>query len=161
MSEVTMDDRPVKQSPELDRIERNMRPMCLCQQGFLGYERRKLIEILTDDQGTVNSLGLSHEVIAQRLRAITDEARKGLGDPVVLEERFEVEVQEARGKIPCPWGHPGLYPKTHVKLERIETGETLVWSDLGIHLIEEHGFYQGRGSPYRLNPSEVKRILEL
>lgn len=156
-----MNGRPVKQSPELDRIERNMRPMCLCQRGFLGYERRKLIEILTDDQGTVNSLGLSHEMIAQRLRAITEKARDGWGDPVIVDGKFSVEVNEVRGKIPCPWGHPGLYPKTHVKLEKIETGETLIWSDLGIHLVEEHGFYQGRGSPYRLDPPEVKRILEM
>lgn len=156
-----MNGRPVKQSPELDRIEQNMRPMCLCQRGFLGYERRKLIEILTDDQGTVNSLGLSHEIIARRLRAITEKARDGWGDSVIVDGKFRVEVNEIRGKIPCPWGHPGLYPKTHVKLEKMETGETLIWSDLGIHLIEEHGFYQGRGSPYRLDPSTVKRILEL
>jgi hypothetical protein len=156
-----MNGRPVKQSPELDRIERNMRPMCLCQRGFLGYERRKLIEILTDDQGTVTSLGLSHEMIVQRLRAITEKARDGWGDPVIVDGKFSVEVNEVRGKIPCPWGHPGLYPKTHVTLEKIETGETLIWSDLGIHLIEEHGFYQGRGSPYRLDPSTVKRILGL
>jgi hypothetical protein len=156
-----MDGRPVKQSPKLDGIEQNMRPMCLCQRGFLGYERRKLIEILIDDQGTVNSLGLSHEIIAQRLRAITEKARDGWGDPVMVDEKFNVEVNEVRGKISCPWGHPGLYPKTHVKLEKIETGETLIWSDLGIHLIEEHGFYQGRGSPYRLDPPKVKRILEL
>jgi len=135
--------------------------MCLCQPGFLGYERRKLIEILTDDQGVVSSLGLSHEIIAQRLRAITDEARQGWGDPVMVEGKFRVEVHEVRGKIPCPWGHPGLYRKTHAKLEKMETEETLVWSDLAVHLIEEHGFYQGRGSPYRLEPSEVKRILEL
>ncbi len=156
-----MKERPVKQSPELDRVERNMRPMCLCQWGFLGTDRRKLIEILTDDQGTVNSLGLSHEIIAQRLRAITETGREGWGAPVIVEGRFDVEVQEVRGKIPCPWGHPGLYPKTHVRLEKRETRETLLWSDLAIHLVEEHGFYQGRGSPYRLEPSEVKRILDL
>ncbi len=156
-----MSTRPVKQSPTFDKIERNMRPMCLCQWGFLGYDRRKLVEILTDDQGTVNSLGLSHEMIANRLREITAEARQGLGDPVVVDDKFDVEVYEVRGKIPCPWGHPGLYRKSHVKLERIETGETLIWSDLGIHLIEEHGFYQGRGSPYRLEPADIKRILEL
>jgi hypothetical protein len=135
--------------------------MCHCQWGFLGHDRRKLTEILTDDQGTVNSLGLGHEIIAQRLRTITEEARKGLGDPVIVDEKFDVEVNEVRGRIACPWGHPGLYRKNHVKLERIETGETLIWSDLEIHLIEEHGFYQGRGSPYRLEPSDVKRILEL
>jgi hypothetical protein len=152
-----MKDRPVKQSPQLEGIEESIRPM----RGFLGYERRKLIEILTDDQGTVNSLGLSHEVIAQRLRAITEKARDGWGDPLIVDGKFKVEVNEVRGKIPCPWGHPGLYLKTHVKLENMETGETLVWSDLAIHLIEEHGFYQGRGSPYRLEPPDLKRILEL
>jgi hypothetical protein len=156
-----MRERPVKQSPELDRIEQNMRPMCLCQSGFLGYERRKLIEILIDDQGTVNSLGMSHEAIARRLREIAEKARDGWGDPVLVDDQFDVEVHEVRGKIPCPWDHPGLYRKTHVILEKRGTGETLIWSDLTIHLIEEHGFYQGRGSPYRLEPSEVKRILEL
>jgi len=156
-----MNSRPVKQSPMLNRVEQNMRPMCLCQWGFMGYEHRKLIEVLTDDQGTVSSLGLSHEVIAQRLREITESAREGLGDPVIVDGKFEVEVHEVRGKIPCPWEHPGLYRKTHVKLEKIETGETLLWSDLAIHLIGEHGFYQGRGSPYRLEPSELKRVLEL
>jgi hypothetical protein len=120
-----------------------------------------LIEILTEDQGTVNSLGLSHEVIAQRLREITEQVRGGWGDPVVVGGKFEVKVHEARGKIPCPWGHPGLYPKTHVRLRKMETGDDLVWLDLTIHLIEAHGFYQGRGSPYRLDPSKVKRILEL
>jgi hypothetical protein len=156
-----MRGRPVKQSPELDRVEQSMRPMCLCAEGFLGDDPRRLIEILTEDQGTVNSLGLSHQVIAQRLRAITEEARGGWGDPVVVEEKFEVEVHEARGKISCPWGHPGLYPKTHVRLRKMETGDELVWSDLTIHLIEAHGFYQGRGSSYRLDPSKVKRTLEL
>jgi hypothetical protein len=157
----TMNIRPVKQSPQFDRIERNMRPMCLCQWGFMGAERRKLVEVLTDDQGTVNSLGLTHETIARRLHEIGQEARHGLGDPVQVDGKFEVEVHEVRGKIPCPWGHPGLYGKTHVKLEKVETGETLLWSDLAVHLIDKHGFYQGRGSPYRLEPSDVKRILEM
>jgi len=156
-----MKDRPVKQSPELDRVEQSMRPLYLCADGFLGNDPRKLIEILTEDQGTVTSLGLSHEVIAERLRSITERARDGWGDRVMVEDTFEVEVHEARGKMPCPWGHPGLYPKTHVKLKNRGTGETLVWSDLAIHLIEEHGFYQGRGSPYRLDPFELKRILEI
>jgi hypothetical protein len=156
-----MVDRPVKQSPALDRVEKTMRSMSISQRGFLGRESRKLVEILTEDQGTVHSLGLSHEVIAQRLRTLTEAARDAWGEPVVVEERFEVRLVEARGKIPCPWGHPGLYPKTHVVLKDTRTGESLVWSDLALHLIEEHGFYQGRGSPYRLEPRTIKRVFDL
>jgi hypothetical protein len=127
----------------------------------MGSDRRKLIEILTDDQGAVSSLGLNHEAIARRLRELTDKARHGLGDPILVDDKFWVEVDEVRGSIPCPWGHPGLYRKTHVKLEKAETGDKLLWSDLVIHLIEEHGFYQGRGSPFRLEPCDVKGILDL
>ena len=85
-----MKDRPVKQSPELDRVEQSMRPLYLCADGFLGNDPRKLIEILTEDQGTVTSLGLSHEVIAERLRSITRRARGGWGDRVMVEDTFEV-----------------------------------------------------------------------
>jgi len=156
-----MVNRPVKQSPALDRVEKTMRSMSISERGFLGHESRKLVEILTEDQGTIHSLGLNDEVIAQRLRALTDAARDGWGEPVVVKERFEVHLVEARGKIPCPWGHPGLYPKTHVVLTDTRTGESLVWSDLALHLIEAHGFYQGRGSPYRLEPRTIKRMLDL
>ena len=155
-----MVDRPVKQSPALDRVEKTMRSMSISQRGFLGRDSRKLVEILTEDQGTVHSLGLSHKMIARRLRTLTDAVRDAWGEPVVVEERFEVRLVEARGKIPCPWGHPGLYPKTHVVLRDTKTGESLVWSDLALHLIEEHGFYQGRGSPYRLEPRMIERVFD-
>ena len=155
-----MVDRPVKQSPALDRVEKTMRSMSISQRGFLGRDSRKLVEILTEDQSTVHSLGLSHKMIARRLRTLTDPVRDAWGEPVVVEERFEVRLVEARGKIPCPWGHPGLYPKTHVVLTDTKTGESLVWSDLALHLIEEHGFYEGRGSPYRLEPRTIERVFD-
>jgi hypothetical protein len=152
---------PVFQSPELDGVEERMRPCANFHHAFLGTDSRKLIQILTEDQGTVNSLGLTHELIAARLRAITEVAQKSMGAPAIVDDRFEVRVDAARGQMPCPWGHPGLYNKTHVALKKIETGQVLAWSDLAIHLIEEHGFYQGLGSPYRLDPGLVKKVLEL
>jgi hypothetical protein len=152
---------PIFQSPELDTAEQRMRPSPTFGHGFLGNESRKLIEILNDDQKTVKSLGLSDELIAGRLRVLTERAKRGGGNAIVVDDRFEVRADAARGKIPCPWGHPGLYSKIYVVLKRIDTGETLVWSDLSLHLIEEHGFYQGKGSPYRIEPRDVKRILGL
>lgn len=152
---------PVFQSPKLDAAENRMRPCPSFRHGFMGRESRKLIEILNEDQKTVKALGLSDELIAHKLRTLTEKAYKGLGRPVIAFNKYEVVAEAARGQIPCPWGHPGLYNKTRIRLRKIATDETLVWSDLSIHLIEVHGFYQGRGSPYRLDPCMAKKILDL
>lgn len=37
----------------------------------------------------------------------------------------------------------------------------LKWTALSIHMVDEHGFYGGRGSTYRVNPEAARRILEL
>ena len=44
---------------------------------------------------------------------------------------------------------------------RIESGKTLTFTGLQIHLVEAHGFYEGRGSRYRLDPARLKEVLEL
>jgi hypothetical protein len=156
--ELLMGHRPVKQMPYFDRVEKNMRGIGLGT--FLGSDPRRLYEILSADQDMVNSLDLTHESIARRLEEIGQPAREAMGDKVVVEDRYEVEATEVRGMIPCPWAHPrGLFKKSHMELKDRKSGETLAWSDLCIHLIREHGFYQGAGSPYRLEPRKLKRVL--
>jgi hypothetical protein len=39
------------------------------------------------------------------------------------------------------------------------TGTELVYSDLSLHLVEAHGFYEGRGSPFRLEPEQILAVL--
>lgn len=148
---------PVYQSPELDVVENRMRRSADTH-GYLAGDPRPLIAILTEDDRTVKGLGLTHEAIALRLRAFADAARHAFGGPVVVEGLWRVQLEDFRGRLPCPWGHPGLYPKTHVRLERLDTGESLEWTDLSLHMIEAHGFYQGHGSPYRLDPEKVASI---
>lgn len=151
---------PVYQSPQLDEVESRMRRSG-GPHGYLAGDARPLVTILTEDERTVKSLGLTHQAIADRLRAFTEAAKKAMGGPVLMGHLWRVELQDFRGRLPCPWGHPGLYPKTHVRLERLDTGETLQWTDLSIHLIEAHGFYQGLGSPYRLDPKRVVAVCGL
>ncbi|NQT54365.1 hypothetical protein HQ576_20070, partial [bacterium] len=38
-------------------------------------------------------------------------------------------------------------------------GATLRFTALSIHLIRAHGFYQGRGAPYRLEPTQLAELL--
>jgi hypothetical protein len=149
--------RPVKQSPHLHQVEYEMRRIGMGT--FLGSDKRRLTEILDDDHELVNSLNLTHEEIASRLEEITRAAKKKLGDRVTLENRYEVRAQEHRGMIPCPWGHlEGLFAKSYVELRDLSTGNILIWSDLSIHLIRGHGFYQGKGSPFRLEPKVLKQV---
>ena len=151
--------RPIKQNPALDRVEETMHSIGTLGT-FMGWDSRKLVEIITDDQDMVCSLGLSHEEIARRLEEITKIAKKEFGDTVTIEDRYEAKADEARGVIPCPWQHPnGLFRKSHIEIKDLKSGERLIWTDLSIHLIRTHGFYQGKGSPYRLEPRVIKDML--
>ena len=107
-----------------------------------------------------HTLGLSHEAIARRLEELTRVAKKEFGDTVTIEDRYDVWADEARGAIPCPWQHPnGLFRKSRMEIKDLKSGKRLIWTDLSVHLIRAHGFYQGKGSPYRLEPKVIKDML--
>lgn len=151
----------MKQTPELSAAQEQMRPGFISRDGFLAPDRRPLRAILEEDEARVAALGLTHQAIAERLRHFTEAAKARLGAPLVLEEVYEVRADDARGPLPCPWPHPGTFAKTNIRLCRLDTGEALQWTELHIHLIEAHGFYQGVGSAYRLSPETLQRVLEV
>lgn len=151
----------MKQTPAMDRIQREMRPGVITRDGFLGQDRRKLADILDADNAEVNRLGLTHEGIAERMRQVRDAGKKGVGLPTRVESGFEIQVDSVRGGLPCPFGHAGLLQKMNTTVTNLSTGKALTYTDLHIHMIAEHGFYEGRGSEFRLDPAELKEILEI
>jgi hypothetical protein len=151
----------MKQAPELREVERRMQAGQITRDGFLGTDRRPLSQILAEDANTVNRLGLTHRQIAERMSYFTEAGKAGLGTTVVVDEHYEVRVEAVRGMLPCPWGHRGLYPKINVFLENTRAGRKIVWTALTVHLIGEHGFYEGRGSPFRIEPEEAREALGL
>lgn len=137
-------------------------PGALCRDGFLGDDRRGLQEILDTDSAAARALGLTHRDIAAALAAACREAMAGLGAPVHLPGgNLVAEFHEAMGFIPSPWGEGKLFAKGEVVVADTATGERLVYTPLSVHLVGEHGFYQGRGSPYRLEPAKVARLFGL
>jgi hypothetical protein len=151
----------MKPPTDLQKVVAQMQPGCLTRDGMLGNDLRTLQQILDADQAIVSRLGLTHADIARRLRGLTAIARRQLGNSVVIEDAFEVRLEEARGLMPCPFGHPRRYLKNVTFLRRLRTGEALQWSALGVHMIDRHGFYQGEGSPFRLDPEEIVRLLDI
>ena len=103
--------------------------------------------------------GATAEEIAQRMQAFTDATFDVFDARTVIEENYEVETEVIRGKLPCPFGHAGIYRKAFTILTRKDTGESLRWSSLNLHLIREHHFFEGIGSPFRLDPADLVRIL--
>jgi len=151
----------MKQSPELQRAQESMRPGVITLYGFLGPDDRNLIDILTDDDGTVKRLGLTHDGIAARMEELRDLGKAGLGEFIKVEPHFQVRVESVRGKLPSPFGGPGLYQKTNTVVLNEVLDDEVVYSDLHIHLIRDHGFYQGKGSRFRLDPAVLARVLEI
>ncbi len=151
----------MKQSPQLQKAQQNMRPGVITRDGFLGKDTRNLIDILIDDEAEVQRLGVTHSDIAERMIELRDAGMRGLGEFINVEPHYEVRVDSVRGKLPCPFGDPGIFPKTNTTVRNLKKGREITYTDLNIHMIMAHGFYEGRGSGFRLEPSDLVEVLEV
>ena len=150
----------MKTTPELKKAQENMAPGVITAEGFLGTDTRPLSTILDEDAQIMRRLELEPGEVARVLRHFMDAGRAGLGEPITVDEKWLVKTDEARGHLACPW-EDGVSRKINVTVERKDTGEKLFYTDLSIHLLEAHGFLEGRGSIFRLNPDAVKHVLML
>jgi hypothetical protein len=150
----------MKQTVQMKKIQEKMAPGKITREGFMGADARNLADILTEDDAAVTRLGLSHGALSRRMAELRDAGATGLGEFVSVAPCFEVRVDSVRGKLPCPFGDPGVFPKTNVTVRNLRTGREIVYTDLHIHLVSAHGFYEGKGSPFRLEPRDLAEILE-
>jgi hypothetical protein len=151
----------MKESVQLQEAQARMAPGVIARDGFMGSDRRSLSEIIAADAAEVARLGLSDEAIAARMAELRDSGYPGLGDPVEVAPHFSVRVESERGKLPCPFGDSGGHRKTLVTVLNKALGRSVSYTDLGIHLVKEHGFYEGSGSAFRLEPADLKEVLDV
>ena len=150
----------MKQSPQEKQITDRMQPGVYCRDGFLGTDGRTLGEILDTDRSAVEALGTTHERIAAAMERVLDKTVAAGGAPVQIGERLTAEFGEAMGRIPCPFGD-GVFRKGEVELTDDRSGEMFRFTPLSVHLIAAHGFYQGRGSPYRIAPWKLCPLFDI
>jgi hypothetical protein len=143
----------MKQTPLEIKITARMQPGSITLNGFLGDDERHFHEIIEDDEQTLAAHGKTAEEIADRLEYFTGSSFDSFAGPIILDLVFEVETEVTRGKLPCPFSHPGIYRKTITTLTNTKTGITVRWSGLNIHLIRAHHFFEGKGSAFRLDPA--------
>jgi hypothetical protein len=150
----------VKQTPELDRIQRKMQPGVLTLKGFLGHDDRKLADIIDADRQAMLCMRLDVAQMVEKLQNLADRGADLMEQEVLVDNRYLIKVRDDRGKIASPWGD-GLFEKGDVDLVDQKTGKTLKWNRLTLRLIQEHGFFGGYGSEYRIDPEAVREILNL
>jgi len=150
----------MKMTPELKKAMGNMGPGIITAEGFLGSDKRTLSTIIDDDAQLMRRLNIDPPVLAAKMRHFMDEGRKGLGEPVTVDGDWIVKTDEARGYLACPW-EDGIFRKVNVTIELKATGETLFYTDLLVHMVEEHGFFEGHGSSFRLDLTAAKRVLKI
>jgi hypothetical protein len=149
----------MKQSPDMKKLEQMLRSSVLVVGGFMGDDPRPVTEIIDQDAATLARLDVTPQQIAARMQEITDAAIKGLGNWVEIAAGHETKVDEARGIIPCPWSDGRHFPKRVTILKLAPAGRQLQWSDLNIHLIGKHTFFEGKGSYFRTEPEELVQAL--
>lgn len=148
----------VKMTPQMQAAQENMRPGIISSQGFLGGDDRPLVDIITEDEERVASTGKSIEEIAQRMEYFLVKGQAGLGEMIQVDADWEVRVDEARGKMVCPF-QDGVFSKVNVQVCKISAAACITYSLLSMHLIQLHHFFQGQGSTYRVDPEDLARIL--
>jgi hypothetical protein len=149
----------MKESPQMQKLEQILRSSKLVAGGFLGDDSRSVMEVISADVSQVSKLGYTTEQIAARMKTITDTAKRGLGTWIKIDNKRKATVEEAKGSLICPWPHPGRYLKRITTVELYDSGETIRWSDLNIHLIAKHNFFEGRGAAFRIEPEKLINII--
>ncbi len=150
----------MKMSPEMQKARKNMEPGVIIKTGFLGDDTRPLVDIIQHDEEVMKSLGLDFDTVVKKMKYLMEEGKKGLGDPITVDDTWRVMIHEARGRLPSPF-EDGLFKKINATVERIDTKKSISYSELSLFLIEKHHFFQGKGSAYRVEPKDIKEVLGL
>ncbi|MFH1760015.1 MAG: hypothetical protein ABIA63_02840 [bacterium] len=151
----------MKRSPEEDELYRRLKPSRFSGSGFLGNDNRSLEEIIDADLQMLNKLGISKEELADNLIMVFKRAKSAFGAEVTVTDSTKAIYYESRGRIPSPFKGDGVFEKGIVMVKNIKMHKEIVITSLSINLVEKYGFFQGIGSPYRINPEIAVLILGL
>lgn len=150
----------MKQSPRDKKLEETLRSTMLVAGGFMGTDPRHPVEVIEHDAAAMEKLGITPQQLAQRMRELTDLSKPGLGTWVNdADGKMRIKSEDFKGILVCPWPHPGHFQKRITTVEHLSQGTQISWTDLNIHMIEEHGFFEGKGAFFRIEPAEIVGIL--
>ena len=133
-----------------------MDPGAWTKDGFLGDDPLG-IDRIDSDRALLAQFDVCADELGSVLEELWNRARKYGSEDYKPVPDVTVRIDEARGRMPCPFGHPGLYRKGLMTVTTPDIRLTI--SPLSIHMIKAHEFFGGRGSPFRLEPNQVVTLI--
>ena len=121
---------------------------------------------VVDHDGNV----VGEEELPPLVRPTDEEIEIVEGWRVRVAKRFDISSTRWFGVQRCPWSAfvPEVCERTlpdaastDWEIENCRTGKRVAGPGLIVHLIAAHGFFEGRESPYRVDPHELAEVLEL
>ncbi len=144
----------------LKHVQEAMLPGVITGDGFLGSDTRPIQDIVAADEQEMAFLDMDFDKLAARMRYLLEAGASRQGTSTIVGGRWRVVSDEVKGEFPSPW-NDGLFHKEQVSVTSLDHPDlTITFNELSLYLIEKHHFFQGRGSPHRLEPSALKAVLE-
>jgi hypothetical protein len=144
-------------------LEKDMRPGALSKKGFLGKDERLLEVLAADNAYVVGKRGLSHQGLARHLHLLGAVAVKHAATgPLVIRyhgKRYRLRAQCFLGYQDSPF-EDGTRASCDATVENLDNGKKIEYSLLVPFMIERYGFYEGKGTPYRVEPAKVLEVLD-
>jgi len=146
----------MKENPADQNLRDRLEPGLISVEGFLGNDKRPLADIIAADTGTVEAEGLTVEALGDFLEKLHVTADAGWeGRVPMFDGKISVRSDETLGQIPCPFACGAQCHKAEVAVKDAAGNDLLRFTPLDAHLISAHGFFEGKGSHYRIEPAEL------
>ena len=126
-----------------------------------------LESIIAEDARRLAALQVSHETLGAKMAELLAKGNKTDWFRPFRSGGTDVELHRRRGFITCPWaaaeftrctvgagsratGNEFMIRKSSRKIEGFE---------ISVHLIRDHGFFGGPGTPFRIEPEDLVEVV--
>jgi hypothetical protein len=144
-------------------LEKDMRPGAMSRAGFLGKDERLLDVMARDNVYVVEKRKLTHQELARHLHALcalaVKHAHREPKEILYHARRFKVKATCYKGSQDSPF-KDGTETSCDATVENLGNGKKLSYSLLVPYLIERYGFYEGKGTSYRVDPQKALEVLD-
>jgi hypothetical protein len=144
-------------------LEEDMRPGGLSTAGFLGEGERLLEVLAADNRYVLDERGLTHQELARPLRILGAVAvQQAVREPREVTyhgRKFKVRATLSRVFVRSPF-QDGTRTNCTVIVENLGNRKKLTYSLLVPQMIERYGFYEGKGTRYRVEPRAILEVFD-